>query len=338
MSARKETRESSDSPQKKGTTSALATALLAAVPLGVALLVGGLLLPRAVSPDDVPIPLGDARALEHSARADQLLAEEARRAPLSADVRAIGSALRALNEGQAANQNAPELLLYERKSTLDAAVSRVLRDAALGPHALLVLRAVELETFLVEIARFEATGTVSAEMEALGSGFVPRMRAASWLRDHNRVVLNDAQRRAAFKMMWNATASVDGVQELALTTDETRAIYALYLGFPHPSESASAALSAARRNARDGATCASLVAGERVEAERWRIDKIKRYALMDPAYPASFAIGISNYRRGSFALAAENFRDWLRDHPNGAYALRARNYLKASIDADQGEL
>jgi hypothetical protein len=332
LSSRNETHETLKLRGSGRATSPLGTALLASVPLGVALLAGCLLLPRSAVPDDVPLPLRDTIALARIAAQDHALAEEARRSPLDADVRAVGSALRALNEIRP-DETSPELLVHARKSTLDGAVSSAL--AAHGAHPMLELRAVELETFLAEIARFEASGLVSVEMDALGNGFVSRMRAAGWVREH-KVLLDDAQRRAAFKMMWNATVSVDNVREFALSPHETRAMYELYLARPHPSESALTALASARRGARDAKACDALAAGERVESERWRIDKIQKLARIDPEYPTSFALGISNYRRGSFAAAAESFRDWIREHPSGRYALRARNYLKASIEADRG--
>ena len=56
---------------------------LALVPLGVALVLGVLLLPRSAPPESVPLPIADAHALERiAADADHQLAELARHEPL----------------------------------------------------------------------------------------------------------------------------------------------------------------------------------------------------------------------------------------------------------------
>src|SRR5271154_4916188 len=67
---------------------------LALVPVGVAVLLGMLLLPRRATPDTVPLPLADPHALARTLEADRLLAARGRSEPLSGSVRALGSALR----------------------------------------------------------------------------------------------------------------------------------------------------------------------------------------------------------------------------------------------------
>ena len=71
---------------------------------------------------------------------------------------------------------------------------------------------------------------------------------------------------------------------------------------------------------RGGARCSRVVASRRV---MW-------LAAIDPAYPADYARGIASYRRGDYGSSAASFRLWLRDHPEGPYALRALNYQKTS--------
>src|SRR5580704_16563011 len=68
---------------------------LAFIPMGVGLFLAMLLLPRRALPDDVPVPIADARELGRAAAVDRDLAALARREPLPGTVRALGSAIRA---------------------------------------------------------------------------------------------------------------------------------------------------------------------------------------------------------------------------------------------------
>src|SRR4051812_49923189 len=77
---------------------------LALVPVGVAFVLGALVLPRAVPPEEVPAPSIDGRALASARDADRVLAERARREPLPAAVRALGSAIREFNTRQARDE------------------------------------------------------------------------------------------------------------------------------------------------------------------------------------------------------------------------------------------
>jgi hypothetical protein len=36
---------------------------------------------------------------------------------------------------------------------------------------------------------------------------------------------------------------------------------------------------------------------------------------------------------GRFDASAQSFEAWLKDHPEGPWTLRARNHLKAALDA-----
>ena len=136
----------------------------------------------------------------------------------------------------------------------------------------------------------------------------------------------------AFKLTWNATVDLETRAELAPTLDEMRVLYAFYVRHPHAPEAVRARLEAARKVARDEAALRALDAGETLAAEAWRIEKIRRIAALDTAYPTRFALGVAYFRHGEFATSAESFRDWLHDHPDGPWTLRARNHLRAALD------
>lgn len=289
-----------------------------------------LLLPRGAVPDAVPLPELDDRVIAREIRADADRAAKARAAPLPQTVRALGSAIRTFNTREATD--ATEIELADARADIERARLGVLGKGM--DEDLLALRAVQLGGFLAEVRRFERTGESSAELEALGGTFVRRMRKVGWCRDHT-VVLNDIERRAAFKGTWNALIEVDKRSAFKLSPMETRALYTLYFTHPHAPEAQRAQLALARRAAKDQATCARIDDGERAGEQSWLLTKLGEYAPLDPAYPAQLARGIAYYRRHQYADSARAFSQWLEDHPDGPWTLRARNYLRAATLAEE---
>jgi len=307
--------------------------VLSLVPIGVAVVFGSLLLPRAALPDAVPLPIADARELARVRTSDMELAESTRTRPLTPNVRAVGSALRAFHTAEAANAGA-DALAQARHAVEDA-----LREAwepnsaagsAAGDAELLRLRAVELEIFMTEVQRFESSGVESSELDAVGGNFVRSMRAENWVEGHDVVPKRDAL-RAMYKQMWNAFLGLDGRKPFDLSLDEVRALYAFYLLHPHPSSAAREAIASARRVPAASSRALALDDAERAATEAWRLEKIGRLSVLDPSYPADFARGAANLRRGDTQAAAKALRDWLNAHPEGPLALRAQNYLRLAL-------
>lgn len=304
---------------------------LALVPVAVALVLGVLLVPRSAEPEGVPLPLADAAALARTAAADHALAEKARREPLSGAVRALGSAVRAFHVLEAHDAEAREL--YEARSAVDEALVDALRG---GTEPLIELRALQLEGFLDEVRRFEASGSQSDELAALAGAFVRSMTLEGWVQGR-RVVADDGALRALYKTMWNGFLGPEARAEFGLTLDEQRALYAFYLSHPHPSRAMRDAIEAARRGARSAKDCEALQQAERAAVESWRLEHIERLRTIDPSYPADYARGVASYGRGDYVASAKAFRTWLMAHPDGPLALRAKNYLRASVAAESVE-
>jgi TolA-binding protein len=296
--------------------------------MGVALVLGVLLLPRRVPPEGVPLPVPDARVLAGLEAADVARAEHARAHPLPGAVRALGSAVRDFHTLEARGG-----AVYDARRAVDAALGEAVKG---GTGGLLELRAVQLEGFLEEIRRFERTGEQSAELEALAGGFVRSMKADGWCEGHT-LAADEHALRALFKQMWSTVLGLESSPDLALALDEQRAVYAFYLSHARPSKSMREALAAARRGARDDKACAAIDEAERAGIEAWRLERIGRLAALDPAYPADYARGIASYRRGDYGGAVQSLRAWLQAHPDGPLALRAQNYLRAAADAERVE-
>lgn len=300
--------------------------------MGVAVFLGGLLLPRANPPEDIPLPNVDGRALAQTEAQDHRLAELARNQLLPPEVRELGSAIREFNSREA--RDAEGVAMNNARVTLGQLLGPALAG---GVDTLLRLRAVQLEGFLAEVRTYEATGQASKELDALGGTFVRRMTQVGWCADH-KVLLSDAERRVAFKMAWNGVAGVGSRPEFMVSLDETRTLYTFFLSHPHASEAAKARIDGSRQSATDKATCDALESGENVAAEAWRLDKINKLGAIDPAYPLAYAQGVAQFRLGHFEASVDAFEAWIQAHPNGAYALRARNHLRAALEAERSSI
>jgi TolA-binding protein len=304
---------------------------LAVVPLGVSLLLGMLVLPRRAMPDALPLPIADPQSLRHALELDAELATSARASPLPGAVRALGSALRDFHTLEVTGGQEAQLAKARQ------AIDKALVDAqAAGDQRLLELRAVQLEAFRAEVARFVSTGLESPELGALSGSFVRSMRSEGWCEGH-RLELTAPELGALFKQMWNTLLGVDERQPFELSLDERRTLYALRLAHPRLSARAREAIGAAKRAAKGERECKTIEQSERKAVERWSLDHIRRLAALDPEYPAAYARGVAHLRGGSFGEASDAFREWLSAHPDGPLALRARSYLRWASRAAQVE-
>jgi len=301
---------------------------LASIPILVAVVLVPLFFPAGATPDSFPLPAVDTRQIERSERDDDARSKRAETGGLPDDVRELGSAIRRFNvlEAKAQGGNA----IYEVRRAIDAAM--LASTKAAGVEKVLELRAFQLHAFLAEVRRYESTGVVSSELEETGGDFVGRIGRTGWASGHS-IILGESERRVMFKLKWNASAGVEKDAAFKPTLDEMRTLYSFYIRHPHASDAARSDIEAARNGARDQKACYAIRAGEELLTEAWRLEKITRLAALDPSYPFVFARGVAQYRRGQFAASAESFRDWLRDHPDGPYTVRARNHLKAANDA-----
>jgi hypothetical protein len=304
---------------------------LALVPIGVALTLGLLLLPRRGEADSVPVPIPDRVALARAEAVDHDLAERTRREPLAGNVRALGSAIREfhrLEVGGDLNR------LGEARRAVDVALVDALST---GEDAMLRLRAVQVEQFVVEVRAFESSGVESPELIALAGAFVRSMKSEGWCEGHELAARAPAL-RAMFKQMWNGFLGLDGPtgrRAFALSLDEVRALYAFYLSHPHPATGARAAIDAARRGAHDARACETVDEAEVAAVEAWRLERIGRLASLDPDYPAAYAAGVANLRRHKYAPAADALRTWIEGHPEGPLSLRARSFLRTALEEER---
>jgi hypothetical protein len=303
---------------------------LATVPVGVAILLGMLLLPRAGDADSIPLPIPDATMLAREAAADRDRAAAARRESLPGPVRQLGSAIRDFHRLEI---HRDERAVVAARALVDDALVAALPG---GDEPLLRLRAVQLEGFLAEVHAFERSGAESVELTELAGTFLQAMRNEGFCENHT-IVASDAALVAMFKQMWNTFLGLQERKAFELSLDEQRALYALYLDHALPTPEAREALDSARRGAHDERTCEALAEAVTAAVESRRLERIAKLAIFDPAYPAAYARGVANLRRRKFTLAADAFRTWLIAHPDGPLSLRAQTFLRTALAGQRGE-
>jgi hypothetical protein len=302
---------------------------LAIVPVGVAAVLLLLLMPRATTPESIPLPDTDLRVVRAIARADDARAAAAERERLPSDVLAVGGALRALNGAEARGVDEPGVADLRRQ--LDGTLRDLSRREDVADD-LVALRALQTRRFLDALARWEASGETSDDFFDLAAAFVERASDAGWI-EGRHVVLGDDERRVMFKTVWNTLTASETGSPLALTLDEQRVLYAFYLDHPRAPESRRLALETERRAASTPEACRRANAELARQTELWRADKIRRLGELDPSYPTGYALGVAYFRAGRFEQSADAFATFVRQHPGGPYTLRARNHLKGALVA-----
>jgi tetratricopeptide (TPR) repeat protein len=284
----------------------------------IASAVAVLVVPRPVEPVDLPVPKLDLRELTRLRHADAARAELAERTALDVDVRKLGLAMR--EYGQADFDGDETALLAARKKTIEAARLAV----AQGDEALLRLRAFQQRSFLREVRRWEETREATKELAEVGGGFLRLVERNGWVDASGHVLMTEGALTASFKKRWNEVSGIDS-EALRISTEEQRALLAFVL--LHPAASANTAAWGGARGAKAGTTADDLA----------RLKKIDEIAKVDPSYPSELARGVIFYRLGRYLLAVESFRQHLDVHPDGPYALRAQNYLRAALGRAQNE-
>jgi tetratricopeptide (TPR) repeat protein len=293
----------------------------------LALAVALLVVPRAVEPVELPEPRVDARAL---ARVDEIERERAlsvRGRPLDADVRELGSAMRAYGRADGAG-DADELQVAR-----DQVITTFRRALAVGPDDVLRLRAVQLAQFVAAVRDWEATGVEREDLAELGGAFVQALRKSGWVdeeRGRRRLALDAPALASLFKKRWNEVTGAVG-PGFDLSLDEQRAFYRFLLRHP---------VAPSLLPLRADPTASELAerrAVSRAQTQQYRLKKVEELARLDPSFAAHLARGVVEYQRGRYALAAEHFRRHLEAAPDGPYTLRARNYLLAALEAARRE-
>ncbi|MBX3183652.1 MAG: hypothetical protein KIT72_05975 [Polyangiaceae bacterium] len=283
---------------------------LGVVLVGAALLAAAIGVPRAVPPETLPLPRLRTRDLAADLAAERARAEEAKRAPLSFEARAIGDAYRRYGLAEAV---APSVA-RERERTLKARVARLrqLRPDQADAE-LLQLRALQTELFIAALRESEGSepqvlkgdeAIGSSPLLELGGRFAGPGHHPSWFAA-GRFVGSDEEASVLLRARWNLLLGLSEQAPFSLSLAERLA--ALRFLMAHP----------------EGAD----LRAQRVS----QLGYVEAIAARQPEYPSAIAKGTIFYHMGNYGMAAAAFEDHL-ERPDGPFSLRARNHLIAAAD------
>jgi len=236
------------------------------------------------------------------------------RRPLDYEVRRVGELMRQLGRLWHQGESASVAQRERMRGLMRSVRSRV------GDEPLIRLRAVQTQLFLLALNTWQTTGVESEDAIELGGDFLSKARQYGWLKGpvdctkpsgatSSRCVLHlDQDERAAlFLNRWTDLASGSGNEQLRLGSAWT--LVALRARLKQPLS--------------------------RLGVEDLRL--VDRMALVDPSYPGALAKGLLFVRLGERQRAIEAFRAQLQAHPNGPFALRARNHLVYALEKMNGD-
>lgn len=293
---------------------------------GIAAILG---VPRAVPPSEVPAPTVRGAELDAVIAADEdrahaLLPLGPGRPPakvLDHDVRLLGQAICAFGRA-ASEESLPELEKTHAEVVRAAEVA-----IARSPEEVLALRAYQTHEVIRELRAFERTGEPTEKLKELSGWLIQSLELYQWYdRPSRRLLPDEAALRAMYKKRWNELTNLTGTA-FALSLDEERALLRFLIAHPAVERSARsvAITSPQARTARELADAVAL--------QKARLKKVRELAKIDPSYPAAFAEGVVLFQLGQFEEAASAFERHLAAHPDGPFTLRARNHLKAALEA-----
>lgn len=281
--------------------------------VGTAALAAWLAIPQGTMPDYLPLPKLAEAELSTTRRELAEAGAFAHAQPLDYDVRAVGEALRQLGRASHAGE--------DRASTQRGRLRELVQKARAksGDAPLLALRAVQTQLFQAALGQWERTGVESEELIELGGDFVAFARAHGWWEQPDgtprrsrskgaglRLHLTEMERAALFMTRWTELCAPD---DGALALAPVWRLLALRARLRLP---------IARLNAGD-------------------LRLIERVALLDPTYPELLSKGLLYLGLNDLGHAEEALRTHLQQHPNGAYALRARNHLVYAVERMNGD-
>jgi hypothetical protein len=188
------------------------------------------------------------------------------------------------------------------------AAALALQRVGTGP--LLTLRAVETLFFQRALSHWEATGEEESDLRELGGDFLSRAEESGWTRAPHQLALSAEERAALFRMRWSELTGLRETLPFSPTLDDYREYYRLLLEHPE----------------------GPLGEGgdERRDRIRLQLGYVDALAKHDPDYPADLARGVLLFQLGTYAEAEQALRAHVFRHPDGPWALRAQNYLRAA--------
>jgi hypothetical protein len=280
---------------------------LAVVAVSIALLGAALVVPRAVAPEELPVPEVDRAEQRRAFQSEQARAAAAEREPLPFEVRVVGELLRRYGAAESSRDSLVEQHLIELREKAPAA------RAKHGDEALLRLRAAQTGFFRRALGRWLDSGKPDAELTELGGSFLAKAEQVGWIDAERELVPDEEECALLFRIRWTELTGLGKGHPFRPTLNEWRAYYRFLIRHPEVQ-----------------------VSGGEPELAGARLRYVQALASLDDGFPAELARGVLAYQLGRFPEATQAFQAHLQAHPDGPWRLRAQNYLSAALEAGGG--
>jgi hypothetical protein len=230
------------------------------------------------------------------------LARQVQLQPLPFAVRELGEVYRRLGRSQ---HELAQLLVGPQLQSWRDMLRTV--EAHVGTRPILQLRALQCALLTAAIRQWQVTGEISEDLIELG-GDLPSVIKTS------RESLTEAERWALALKRWTSLAGL--TKNLEFQPSREIELTQLRFFYHHPPD-----------------------ADDTFDA---RVRILNRYGQLDPAYPSNYALGVLMAQSGRIGAAASFFAKQLELHPDGPFALRARNHLiwaahRLNVVGDDGD-
>ena len=277
------------------------------IAFGVAIVMALLVIPRPEAPTAVPLPPLDWQILEQAERDRRARVARTMTQPLSVEIRGIGERVRRCGvlerDLTQAGEGALEALLQER-SVLRNAVASVVRAGR--SEELLALRDLQSELLLRAMrGGAQDSGAQETDRDELGGRLEHHVRTARTLLLGSE--LRHATLHALFARRWAQLVGLEKHPAFRPTANEQRLMQRFRV----------------RRLLEQPL---ANVSGELLAV-------LERTREFSPDFPVDYARGIVLYRTGAFGDALQAFSRHLQAHPEGRFALRARNFRLSAAAA-----
>jgi hypothetical protein len=273
-----------------------------AVALWIAVMAALLAVPREAAPESVPATAPDRHQLALAADEWQRRAAEARERPLPFEVRAIGELVRRYGKAEANGRREEFVpLLSDLRPAARSAAQRQPKDLAR-------LMAIQSELFRTALDRWES-GHPGVELDELAGGLRQRAQKLGWF-SGGRLLMTPTERDVLFRVRWVELTGLRGRAPFTPTLDDWRVYFGFLLAHPE--------------------------GGDALDRTRKQMTYAAALSRRDPSYPLLLARGVLLYQAGAYHDATDAFGAHLAEHPDGPYALRAKNHLLAALARAEG--
>lgn len=255
--------------------------------------------PRPTTPQVLPLPRFDPRALAELDRREHTLGQSAMDGSLPNATRAVGEQVRRLG-----------LRTYQRANIASTEYASLARDVrallkAGRDQELLRLRALQAELFVQATHESARRGSPLVGLQELGAEFA-HLLFRGWVDDQGACILPDATLRLMFRSHFARLIGLDEHPRFRQSLQELRLYYSTLLEFP------------------------PLRGSDPTVTAQLQLRYAQSLGRVDPSFDPRPLLGVLHFRLHQYEKSIQLFEQFLRESPNAPYSHLVRGHLQLS--------